>query len=403
MGILRKPVIAAILVGVALGALILSADFQRLSSNQDLSTYGSAAEQITKGDLMLEEFGRFAPGWSLYLALFYALIGPTNTTLVISHLLLFVAIIVLTYQCAREILGEEKAGSAALLVAVWPSLLFQMLNGSALLFYIVLLLLASFVFLKGASRLSLQSAVVSGLCLGLAALTDVVALFLPVVFLAWLLFREGSPGITRRSLLYALIFMTSFVAVVSVWAYRNVVVFGGFSNAPIVAKNEQRYFIPAVIRETSQIPDHANSAFVLEGIARIFVFPAGTYYLDTNTTLSYKKCILDMLTKRTGYDLTGREYAILFTKTLLTLLHWCLLVGVIWGVARYRDDSTSVFVVLLLIYVSVAVIGTAALSSTGFDSISMPSGFLVPLVPLLVIMFVRAVPIPLTSINGHHA
>jgi hypothetical protein len=384
-----NPLVAPLIAGLCISALMIIVDPTQLLRNQDFSIYRHAAQEISEGDLLLRTSGNIAPGWAFYLAMVYGLFGDSIIALNIAQILLFLSLIITTYFCARELLDDARARTATLLACIWPSFIFQMQNGSSLLFYSFLFLLAVFLFVRAIRRGSLWSAFVGGIIMGWAALTDVIALFIPLVFVAWgvirLFVRSGSSRLLL-DLAALLIFLCGFVGVVAPWTYRNARVFGGFSNASLIAKNEQHYLVPETLSRALHPFVAPTDSLLWRGLEKIFIFPAGLYYLDREGHFSYKKRIGELFLYGRDPALSVREYAILGTKLLLAMAHWFMLILATVGLYSLHDNEVSWLIILLCGYVALAVIGTAALSATGFDAISMPSGFLVPLTPFLLML-----------------
>ena len=385
----HRALLLALLLACVVATCVMVPRVDDLRLNQDFPLYDAAAHHILDGDFVLHEFGRNAPGWPLYLAFIYLTIGSSGTALAISQILLHIVFVLLIYAIAKEVASGRIPWIVALLAAVWPSFLFQIRHGSSALLYAVVFTAVVFFFIRALKEESVWRALVCGILLGLGALTDVIALFLPIVFALWALVdgvreKEKRERIGKRVVIVAI--MCSAVALVILpWTYRNIFLYEDFSVAPVIAKGEQNYLRPESIRKTTRSLFAIGEPMFREGFVRVFSFPVGLHTLDSGATFSYKERGVEILRGQQGIaDFSPKERNIFIVKILLTILHLAVLVGALVTCIRLRIRGFSLLVFLLTVYIFVAIISTATLSS--FDSISLANGFLVPITPLLLIL-----------------
>jgi 4-amino-4-deoxy-L-arabinose transferase-like glycosyltransferase len=154
----------------------------------------------------------FPPGYPFYLAGIYELFGYGQLAGKLGNVLLGTAITLLAYLLARRLIGQRAALLAALLVAVWPNLLYHtgILSSD---------LLATFGFLLSlwlATRRGWPSVLLLGLVLGWTVLTRPVSLILlPGIGAMWW---------PRKHMLAPVVAIV--LVLISAWTVRNYVRFG---------------------------------------------------------------------------------------------------------------------------------------------------------------------------------
>ena len=389
----RWALISILAVAALTSSLIVFPQAFELSKNQDFSLYDSAARDFLAGDLLAPDFGRNAPGWPLFLALVYTFLGTSGYALAISQTLLFVLLVGITWAIARDIFDARAAFVAAAIAAIWPPLLFQVRHGSSTLLYVVIITLSALLFARAIRSGSIRYSLLSGLFLGFGALTDVVGFYLPVAFLAAGMISmclKANHSSWRRRIAIQVLFLCAFAASIVPWTYRNALLFDDFSTqAPIIAKGEQRYLEPSNMVKAFRPFLVPYESLLWESVLRIFVFPAGLHNLDPQARFSYKEMVVSLLKGKEslGY-LQPREAGILFLKSLIVSLHIAMLIGAFTTVWRLKKEPLALLALFLSLYIILAVTATVALANGVFGAITLPNGFLISATPILIVLAV---------------
>ena len=165
------------------------------------------------------------PGYPLFLAAVYKLPGdlfggPDVMVALLLNALLGTATIMLVYGIGRRAFGQPEAVFAALLTALFPSLIF--LSGVTLseTLFTFLALLGVWLVIEAEYRSNRLLLVPAGIVVGLAALTRGQALLLPLVLLPfwWRTLRDWRPVLIRAVTVGAL----TVIAILP-WTVRNYV------------------------------------------------------------------------------------------------------------------------------------------------------------------------------------
>lgn len=144
------------------------------------------------------------------------------------QILLFAFSSIIIYRLGREMIGTGASLVALIFLALEPSMAYwnsMFLTESLFLF---LLILGLYFFIKFYKDGSLFSIFVSASFLGFATLTRPAAQGLWFIFLMFILFLIKKIGI-RRVLYSLIIFIVTFIIVVSPWLIRNKVLFNTYS------------------------------------------------------------------------------------------------------------------------------------------------------------------------------
>ncbi|MEI9978133.1 MAG: glycosyltransferase family 39 protein [Edaphobacter sp.] len=209
----------------------------------DHFTYFQIAAKMAQGDSNTGSY--WPPGFSLFLAPWFMVFGVHLWVAGLCALLFFVATYFLTYALANRIQGGMTSRIAPMLVALWPGYLTLAGINCKESFLAVLVSAALLFYLKASDYRSIHDsnlatsnsdpgqpcrsvlfkwgfAIVAGLCMGVATLTQPGCMLFPVVILGFEMLRGTSVlGVIGRTA----IFSVALIAAVLPWTYRNYLVF----------------------------------------------------------------------------------------------------------------------------------------------------------------------------------
>jgi 4-amino-4-deoxy-L-arabinose transferase-like glycosyltransferase len=161
-----------------------------------------------------------APGFPLLLSSVYMVAGVNNFLAArILFCLVGAALTVVIFFLTRTITNELTATVAAALTAVYPNVLYYNIHFSSEPLFTLLLTLSTWLLVCGWKRNSLRDYALSGLALGLAALTRPVAFYFSPFIVAGILWigRRQFP----RTLINATILALASVLPIVPWTIRN--------------------------------------------------------------------------------------------------------------------------------------------------------------------------------------
>jgi 4-amino-4-deoxy-L-arabinose transferase-like glycosyltransferase len=224
---LRRGSDRRFLVGVIVGAVAVRATAVICLADAPVSDhahYDAFARQM----LMGRGYGPTAyypPGMSFWLLMVYTLFGYSLTAALLVNALVGGLFTWLTYAVARHLLAVPAARLAALMTAVFPSLVlyattvgYDVLLGCALLTAVLL-----FVRRRPAGTQPWPYVAAVGATLGVATFLKPIGLLLPFLFGLAYWRRGASP---RRALANTGILLTAMFVVLSPWTIRNYRLFG---------------------------------------------------------------------------------------------------------------------------------------------------------------------------------
>jgi len=148
------------------------------------------------------------PGYPAFIALFYWAFGPIPAAVIFVQCLLDSLVVIVIYKSIQD---PKIAFSAALIYAFNP----------ISVFFANTLMSDTLLVLTVASAFYLRERRIAGVATGIAALIKPVALYLPMVFVAWYLYR--------RQWKMAIWIVIIHAVIVSPWMYRNYVQFDTFA------------------------------------------------------------------------------------------------------------------------------------------------------------------------------
>src|SRR5262249_31990402 len=161
-----------------------------------------------------------APGYPAFLALVYVVVGDNRAVVRVLQALDGVAVVVMTYVAGRRLIGPCASVLSALIVAVYPTVVYfgAWLTTEAL--YLALLTLAMVLVARACEGGQARWSAWGGVATGLAMLVRPQAmLVLPLfgVAIALARWRQSAP----RALLLAGLVVACAVATVAPWTTRN--------------------------------------------------------------------------------------------------------------------------------------------------------------------------------------
>lgn len=220
IGRLILPLLLALLLRTAWAATIEAVPIS------DSHAYDSFARNIVEfgvyGWTANEPFAFWPPGTSFIYATVYKLFGFNFHYLVVLNIVLSCALILTTARVAARFFGSAVGIIAAYVLAIWPTMIMFTTILASELPFIFLSVLA----LDSWSSRSLQPrmrGLVSGFCLGAAALVRPLALALPFVYGLALSF--GHDALFRSRVLMQVkigtICLIVMACLISPWTYRN--------------------------------------------------------------------------------------------------------------------------------------------------------------------------------------
>jgi 4-amino-4-deoxy-L-arabinose transferase-like glycosyltransferase len=199
---------------------------------RDSSFYYYAAKSIAAGhgySILGHPTAFFPVGWPAFLALLFAVTGPSIWTIMVLNLILWSLITGLTYLFGRQMGGRKIGLVAALIVATSPTLTVYVLRAYSEALFIPLLLIVCLLLTARRESPSLWMAALAGICLGLAILVRSNAALLPLLLSLWLLVRNS----WREAWRAAAVLCAVSGLVVAPWIARNAVVM----HTPVLSTN----------------------------------------------------------------------------------------------------------------------------------------------------------------------
>jgi 4-amino-4-deoxy-L-arabinose transferase-like glycosyltransferase len=197
-----------------------------------------------------------SPGYPAFLAMIFRIAGEDYTAVVIVQLLMGVAVSLMLFALGRMLWSPRVGYVAALLYALTPN---------ALLWALSILSDTLFVFLIAAALLCLgllmqtgrtRWAAMSGVCLGLAALTRPIGqLLVPLWILGMVVWAIRRRTTLRQAIIAMAALALASVALILPWAYRNQVVHGLFTLSPVDTRLLGYYSAPYTLARAEGISE----------------------------------------------------------------------------------------------------------------------------------------------------
>lgn len=228
------------LAAMALGALLWVAAVPYGSLGYDANAYVAMGHGWARTGSLVMEWGdvltfgpsdaqpshHFPPAYPLYLGLVFKLAGYGLAQAKLAALAMSLAMLAVVYGTTRDLYGRERAALVAGLVALTPQVLWVSAMGFSENLALLLFTLTMWAILR--SLRDERFIVLGGLFAGLAYLarSSMGAFFLlaGLAGLAWRLAHRGPRGVAGSA--WYPIGVAVFAAVVGLWAWRNVDLFG---------------------------------------------------------------------------------------------------------------------------------------------------------------------------------
>lgn len=380
--------LAGVIALYCLLALFTPSDFTHLSD--DFAATKKYAESIIN-EYSLSEPWHVAPGQPVFIALSMATGPVSNISVRIGQIMLLVVLIVTTYMTARILFGERVAIISSTVLALWPAVVLQIFSQSADLLYLSLFTVSVYFLAKSWKTGSYTCSVLAGLFAAVAALTDPIGLYLPVIYvlvtLALGIRAYGwSWSANKRVVVSLALLLLAFVALLLPWYARNVSVFGR-ENAPLIQKSwETELFKNSTIRSyVLNAFSIENLPLMLQEFGGFFIIPYSIDSLDRNTETSYKLFLVGLFNGESDpRDLAVREWLILIVKCLFALLHWALVAFAVYGAWLMRRERISVLYIAVITYLLIATFSYGLLDQ--FENISPLNGFFFNIVSVTIML-----------------
>lgn len=218
---LRDPVIWGVLAlafGVRAAPVVA---YPRIAIWNDESLHYVASAIAAHVDAPV--LGHWPPAYELFLGAIFRLAGPWPVSARWLQVIVSTATVAFVYGIARAAGGRRSARIAALLCALYPSLIAYSHYLYSETLYSTLLTAALFVWVRSPEGPRRGELAAAGILFGLTALTRSLALYFLPVWLGWQWLRGR-----RREAGQAAVVLLFAVATVAPWTARNAVVMGAF-------------------------------------------------------------------------------------------------------------------------------------------------------------------------------
>lgn len=391
-GLIREPFFwlgCVILIYLGL-ALYVTPDFFYAGGNFELAK--SYAEFFLK-EKSFSLPANIAPGQPVILAIVSVAAPLSVMTVRLLQVALISLLIFEVYLVAKLLFSHRLALLASVTTALWLPVILQIYSQSVDILFSVLFLCSLYFFLKAEKLHRLDYAAAAGVAAAFAALTDPVGLYFPLFFIlpygvsllySWV---QARAFMASKHFMLIIVFIGIFALSLMPWYYRNIVVFGGVGNAPLIQKGWETDFIKDTKVRGYVLDTFAPRHFVVVagGLKQFFLIPFSLDALDRNTELSYKTLALDILNGRQKTQgLTTEEKVVFVFKLVATALHWALLLLAAFGLYLLRREHLTYIYLGLASYLIVATFSYGVLES--FRNISPLNGFFFLILPITVIL-----------------
>jgi len=176
------------------------------------------------------------PGYPLLLAVLFFFLR--NWIVVLFAQGLLVAFLPLLVYLVGKRLNEKAAFLASLIFIFEPTRIFLSNTLLSDILFSLLLIASLFFFLRFFDEFKTKDILISGLLLGFAVLVRAVAVFLPVIFLAYLFGQARNSKIIWKS---SAVFLLGFLIFVFPWSLRNKLIFNSWQLSSVGSYNLAYY------------------------------------------------------------------------------------------------------------------------------------------------------------------
>ncbi len=193
----------------------------RQDTTSDAPFFDRLATNITEGKWFINKDGKSIftpPAYPVFLAGIYYVFSHNYDWIRVVQALLWVVICVLIYFLGKEIFNKKIGLIAGLLAAVYPGFIIEPIKILKTTLFTFLLVCFVLYFVKAIKKNSLKHFAISGLILGLTALTRTVIIYFPIIIFIYLLIVCKNK---KRALLSFLIVVVVAGIVVAPWSIRN--------------------------------------------------------------------------------------------------------------------------------------------------------------------------------------
>ncbi len=358
------------------------------------SDYVRAAKSLLSGD----GFGAayMTPVVPIVFAAAFFIFGEGLLTMLFLQAVAAGAVSVGVYYLSFFLFREKKAAFAAgILAALWPNFLTASFPyGDHLFIYAAIFVWAIYFFVQGIFKGNARHSLVGGALFGIGALTEPIAVYFPIFLVVWVaalyglkFFNFGFAFLPEapfmRNTVAVAAMVLAFGAIVLPWTYRNVQVFGGIAEAPLIVKHEQLYIKPEKVAGFAQVFVEPRTVMLTMGLGEMFFEPYNLFLLDLGSE-SYKAFARSIVRREASIAFTDSRLFILGVKGLVGAANVLLILLSIAAIIRCRARGFFLLVPLLLGYTVFAAIGFGAYNRYDFEAVSPLSAFFMHFVPLLI-------------------
>lgn len=224
-----KEILAIFIIALSIRMIIFAINPYYWEPSEDSAQYDSIAWNLLSGrgysmdnQPPYQPTARRPPVYPLFLAAVYQIIGRDYRGAKLIQAFIDSITCVLLYLIARRVLNKRQALVAGILIAIWPSTaLFSnhLLSETIFTFFISLVVLSTYKILE---TKNIKFSLITGILIGIAALSRPDALLLPVFLFIplFILLRN------KRGALYFIGGILAFILTITPWTVRNYAVFG---------------------------------------------------------------------------------------------------------------------------------------------------------------------------------
>jgi 4-amino-4-deoxy-L-arabinose transferase-like glycosyltransferase len=392
----NNPDVSLFLIAFGLRIALLILFSVSAQPGGDFSYYADAARSILDdGGVDLEP--RFiAPGYSIWLALIFS-VSTSLYAVAIGDAVLLGLLVVGVYKLATHAFSKQIGWWASIITALWPVFITQVFHhGQGLILYTTLLIWAVYYFYLLLKEKGWRYGLISGALVSWLMLTDPIGFLVPVILLVWggLVLWKNKSSFNNEKLKRAGaatgVFLLTLLVLLSGWSYRNTFVPNGDSSpTPLMTKKFETKVAtqPKAQKQAYSYLLNPSLELLLKSAKQMVLFPFNMSIMSSGH-VSHKQ-VAGQIMHGNNPSLSTIQWVVMGAKIIFTLFHWLLLVSVIWALIRNRKHELAWLVLLMTSYVYFAVTSFAAYHNDGLAGLTPPSAFLVPVLPIMIILAVK--------------